>query len=117
MILVFAKVEFLDLASLGRKIDGFEIDPEGIGRQRRFEEVEFALVIDDSTPTGRGDIRLLWSIQTIGDRDVADDAEDAGERPVCVLLLGNGIDIEARANRSAARLVPGSITVPPIFFQ
>ena len=58
MVLVLAEIQLPDLAAL-RKIDPLEIDPERIGCQRRFEEIELALVIEDGTPPGRRYVRLL----------------------------------------------------------
>ncbi len=42
-----SQIELLYLARLVRKIDLLQIDPERVRRQRRFEEVQLALVVGD----------------------------------------------------------------------
>src|ERR1700721_2811654 len=78
--LIGAEIEFHDLTGLVVEVDLFEVNPEGVGGKGRLEKVEETFVVGDGAPAGGGDVGLLGGGKAVGYGDVADEAEDTGER-------------------------------------
>lgn len=103
--LIGTEVELEDFAGFVGEVDLFEIDPEGVWGQGRLEEIEEAFVVGDGAPACGGDVGLVRSGDSVGDRDVTDHTEDASESDDGVFGPGDGIDVE----RSSGEAVSGAI--------
>ena len=95
--LIGAEIEFHDLTGLVVEVDLFEVNPEGVGGKGRLEKVEETFVVGDGAPAGGGDVGLLGGGKAVGYGDVADDAEDTGERNDGILGLRDGVDVKRRS--------------------
>ncbi len=91
MALVGVRVQLHDFVGLRIEIQCLELDPEDIGCESRFEEVQLTLVVKHRTPARGRDTGLIGRAEAIGLGDIG---EHAGQCLVGVGVLGNGVHIE-----------------------
>jgi hypothetical protein len=104
VILVLPQIEFHHL-SLLTEIDLFQIHPKSVRGECRFKEINQTFLIRNCSPARRGDIRLIGSGDSVGDRYVANHAEYAGKSQVGALILGDRIDVKRCAGKAVSRAI------------
>lgn len=96
--------QFLDRSS-GGKIESFQVDPENIGAEGRFEKVDAVFLVRYGPPAGGGDIGPFGQGYAERDRNVAHYAENGGYGRARVGRLLYGIDIERGPDETVGRPV------------